>query len=80
MQFTVIWIQAALDALALTWMQAVDRTAVQLAADRADRELQVDADVKGVEFYGDRLLVIDRLHICYRVDVQARQVTVLDVW
>jgi len=81
MRYTVVWTRAALNALADAWTQAQDRAAVTDASDRVDPELEVDPDTKRVDFYGDRLLIVDSyLHIVYRVESAARRVTVLDVW
>lgn len=80
MRYTVYWEQQALDAVASIWLQASDRQVVTRASNRIDPELAVDADSKGVDFYGDRLLVIAPLHVTYRVDVAGKQVRVLNVW
>jgi hypothetical protein len=57
MRYTVVWTDAALDELMTIWTGAADRNAVREAADRIDRILSRDADTRGVDFYGDRLLV-----------------------
>ena len=81
MRYTVVWTQYALDALADAWIQASDRAAVTSASDPVDPELEVNPDSKGVDFYGDRLLVVDSfLHVIFRVEPPKLRVTVLDVW
>jgi hypothetical protein len=54
---------------------------VRDAADRVDPALEMNPDTKSVDFYGDRLFVVDRfLHVVFRIEPAQRRVTVLDVW
>ncbi len=80
MPFTVVWLPAALQQLADIWNSATDRNAVTRAASRVDAILRIDPESKGVDFYGDRLLVLPPLHIVYRVLPDDMQVEVLQVW
>ncbi|MEI6505275.1 MAG: hypothetical protein WCO90_05270 [Planctomycetota bacterium] len=56
--YTVVWHQLALDELTAVWTAADQRQAVTDGVVRIDRALRVDPAVKGVDFYGDRLLVV----------------------
>jgi hypothetical protein len=78
MRFTVVWIQAAQDALADIWNNATDRQDVTDAADVIDRELAVDADFKGAQYGGGWVIVEDPL-VAFTVDVPNRLVTVVQV-
>ena len=80
MRYTVVWTDAALSELARVWMQAADPAAVRAASDEIDRQLARDPETQGVEFYGDRLLVITPLHATFAVRLDDREVVVLNVW
>jgi len=77
--YTVTWHQQALDELTDVWAAAGQRQAVTAGVDRIDRVLRVDPAVKGVDFYGDRLLVILPLAVVYSVREQDRTVEILSV-
>lgn len=79
MRFTVTWHPDARDELARMWLNASDRDAVTKAAHEVDRQLSIDAHLKGVDFYGDRLLVVKPLSVTYSVSVDDRLVEVLQV-
>jgi hypothetical protein len=76
----VVWDDAALDDLADAWTGAPDRDAVRQAADGVDGIQARDPETKGEEFYGNRLLVNEPLHITFAVQPDDRIVRVLHVW
>jgi mRNA-degrading endonuclease RelE of RelBE toxin-antitoxin system len=80
MRYTVEWRSTAEEALADIWLHADDRAAVRAAANRVDPELEVDPEIKGEEFYGDRLIVVHMLHVIYSVVPERRTVYVLELW
>jgi hypothetical protein len=77
--YTVTWHQQALDELTEVWTAASRRQAVADSVNRIDRALRIDPAAKGVEFYGDRLLVILPLPIVYTVRDEDRTVEILSV-
>jgi hypothetical protein len=46
-KYTVVWLESALDDLALFWIKTVHRQAITDSADLADDYLATDADIKG---------------------------------
>ena len=46
-RYTVVWHDAARDNLARLWLATNDKQAVTDAANRIDRELTIDPDIKG---------------------------------
>ncbi len=79
MTFTVVWTQTALDDLALIWINALDRQGVTDACNRIDRELQMDADQKGQDIFGDRYYVDPPLAVVCEVSPDDRLVRVQEV-
>lgn len=79
MRWTVIWNRKVRRDLAEIWMNSSDRNAIRSAADSIDLELAVDADKKGEDFYGDRLLVIAPLAVVFTINRHDRLATVLEV-
>jgi plasmid stabilization system protein ParE len=77
--YTVTWHRQALDELTEVWTAAGQRQAVTDSVHRIDRVLRVDPAVKGVDFYGDRLLVVLPLAVVYSVREQDRMVEILTV-
>jgi hypothetical protein len=67
MRYTVTWDPAAEKELMEIWLDAPDQRAVSEAANTIDRELATDAERKGEEFYGDRLIVILPLSVTFRI-------------
>ena len=57
MRYTVTWDRSAQDELLEIWLASKQRADVTDAANAIDRELSFDALEKGVDFYGDRILV-----------------------
>jgi hypothetical protein len=53
---------------------------MQSAMRAVDHELAYSPETKGVDFYGDRLLVAAPLHVVYTIDSAQREVTVMRVW
>jgi hypothetical protein len=80
MRYTVVWEDAAVDDLARAWMGAPDRKAVRVASHQVDIQLAVNPETKGEEFYGDRLVVIEPLHVTFTVLPDDLMVKVLHVW
>jgi mRNA-degrading endonuclease RelE of RelBE toxin-antitoxin system len=79
MKWTVLWHPEASDKLAEVWLHADNRRAVTQSTHRIELALHEDADKKGVDFYGDRLLVEPPLSVVYRVSAPDRTVMILDV-
>jgi len=77
--FTVTWHQQALDELTEAWTASGKRQAVADSVNRIDRALRVDPAAKGVDFYGDRLLIVSPLAVVYIVRDQDRTVEILSV-
>ena len=80
MRYTVVWTDAASNELARVWMQAADPAAVRAASNEIDRQLSRNPETRGVEYYGDRLLVVAPLQATFVVHPDDRQVVVLNVW
>ncbi|HEY7309722.1 MAG TPA: hypothetical protein VH643_10225 [Gemmataceae bacterium] len=78
MRYTVTWLPDAEDKLADLWTQASDRQAVADAANRIERELLRDADRKGQEDDGQRILVDRPLAVTFTVSPDDCLVTI--VW
>jgi len=55
---TVMWRKQAIEELALVWMATADRQRLSDAVSRIDAAFRVNPEVKGVDFFGDRLLVV----------------------
>jgi len=79
-RFTVTWHPSAVQELTGIWLDAADRNAVTLAAHEIDRALVDDPQIRGEEFYGDRLLVATPLAVTFAVHDVDRIVQVLQVW
>lgn len=79
MPYTVVWHEQAIDELAAVWTASEQRQAVTECVARVDRMLQTDPGIKGVDFYGDRLLVVPPLALVYAVREQDRIVEILTV-
>lgn len=77
--YTVVWHQQALHELAEIWASADRRQAVTDSVVRIDRAIRLDPAVKGVDFYGDRLLIVVPLAVVYSVRENDRQVEILRV-
>jgi hypothetical protein len=80
MRYTVIWTPDALDQLADVWLRATNRNAVTRAAYHIDQILRDDPGTKGVDFYGDRLLVVTPLQVIFVIRPDDRLVEVQQVW
>ena len=79
-RYTVVWHSDARDELARLWIEALDRQAVRSAADAIDRELAVDAPLKGIAIPdGLRQLTIPPLRVLWAVSEADRMVRVLEV-
>ena len=79
MIFTVLWRKQAMDELALVWMATADRPLLSDAVRRIDTALRLNPEIKGVDFYGDRLLVVSPLAVVFVIRDQDRIVEVLQV-
>ena len=80
MRFTVTWHPDARTDLARIWTENSERNAITAASTEIDERLSHDAHFKGVEFYGDRLLVVSPLAVVYSVSVADCLVQILCVW
>ena len=75
--YTVVWHEDALADLAGLWTAAQDRQAITDAVLRVDRVLRNDPNSKGVDFYGDRLLIASPLAVIYTIREHDRLAEVL---
>jgi hypothetical protein len=80
MHYDVEWDDAALVELTDIYNRSPDKNAITQASDQVDRELSVDPEKKGQDFYGDRLLLVGPLHVVYRVGEDTQTVHVLSVY
>jgi hypothetical protein len=77
MRYTVVWVQAALNELTQIWVDADDRQQVTDAANRIDRELATDPDLKGYQDeMGVRILRFSPIEVAYMVLLDDRIVRV----
>jgi hypothetical protein len=65
--YTVTWLPSAIDELTELWIQASDRQAVSVAANRIDRRLRIDAHVQGAEHQDVRILNEPPLMVTFAV-------------
>ena len=82
MKYTVVWLKAAQDLLAILWMNAVDRQEVTDAANVIDAQLRRDPYAYS-ESRGDdnqRILLFPPLGIAFEVSDADCLVTVYAVW
>ena len=80
MRYTVIWSPEALGKLADLWAASDDRDAITRAAGRIERSLRDDPELRGLEYYGDFLVVDSPLAVGYRVIEDDRIADIFDVW
>ena len=80
MRFTVIWSVAAQDQLADVWLASPNRGAVTLAQHQIDQLLRVDPDLRGMPFFGDRILVVLPLRVVFHINSDDMIVEVQEVW
>jgi hypothetical protein len=78
MRYTVTWLTDAEDELTNIWLQASDRQAVTHASNRMERSLKRDADQKGYEDDGRRILIDPPLAFTFTVSPDDCLVTI--VW
>jgi len=79
-RFTVTWLRSAEDRLADLWTMSTNRQAITDAANAIDREVAVDAHIKGSPVSeGLRGLHIPPLHILFEVRELDRIVEVASV-
>lgn len=71
MRYTVVWRETALQQLALIWMAAADRAAVNRSVDEIDAELSQDPDLKGNDYFGDRYILAGGLWASWDRDIYA---------
>lgn len=79
MKWTVVWVGNSEDELTTIWMQAEDRNSITQASNRIERELRVNADQKGEDFYGDRIFVYGPLAVVYELWPDDCQVRIVQV-
>ncbi len=77
--YTVVWHEKAIDDLAGVWIASEQQQAVIASVTSIDRILRSDPSIKGVDFYGDRLLVVLPLAVVYVVKDQDRVVEIVAV-
>jgi hypothetical protein len=76
-RYTVTYTRKAMDALARLWLAAPDRRATTVAGDEIDRELRVDAPLKGSDIgRGYRQLIVSPLVADFSVQEEDRVATV----
>jgi plasmid stabilization system protein ParE len=81
MTFTVVWRPSAERSLAQAWLAAVDRRAVQDAADAIDALLRTGPDEVGESRVAPtRILTVSPLTVYYDVHHDDRLVAVWAVW
>jgi len=81
MNFTVFWSEEAESRLAHEWLIAPDRRIVTEAADRVDALLRHNAHEVGESRSENRRIIIEPpLGVVFSVDVEAREVLVLELW
>jgi len=81
MNFTVLWSAEAESRLATAWLLATDRRIVSQAADRVDRLLRKDAHEVGESRPENRRIIYEPpLGVVFTVDLENRNVLVLDLW
>lgn len=77
---TVTWSEQAIADLAHWWLESSNRKRLASVVASIDAALLHDPELKGIEFYGDRLLVIPPLAVVFTVRATDRVVEVLLVW
>lgn len=77
MRFTVTCHKDAEDQLADIWANHTDRNAIAAASHAIERELAEDAHLKGLDFYGDRLLIVAPLAATFKVSIDDCLVEIL---
>jgi plasmid stabilization system protein ParE len=81
MRYTVVWSNSAQNELTEIWLSAAaDRAQITKAAHQVDQELGTHPEANGVEFYGDRLLVVPPLQLVFNIRANDRIVEILHVW
>jgi hypothetical protein len=79
-RYTVTYTRNSLDALARLWLAAPDRLAITTAGAEIDRELRVDAALRGFNIgRGYRQLIVSPLVVDFSVEEGNRIVTVWSV-
>lgn len=77
MIFSVMWRQQAIEELDRVWMATADRQRLSDAVSRIDAALRLNPEIKGVDFYGDRLLVVAPLAVVFMIREEDRIVEAL---
>jgi hypothetical protein len=80
MIYTVVWEPAALDELALLWMNAPDRRAVSAASNAIDATLRRDPYGSSKTIPGGRALAVPPLVVAFSVSDPDCLVTVWSAW
>lgn len=76
-RFTVLWRKELPDELATLWCDSTERDAISKAANQIDRELLIDAHLKGDGLdSGERRLILGPIAVYFRVDEGDRKVFV----
>ena len=81
MRYTVVWLPAAVQALAAVWLAAPDRNAVTRAVAAVDRVLAASPNAAGVVVFDTvREYTLPPLAVEFEVIDADRRVVVLDCW
>jgi hypothetical protein len=81
MKYTVVWLKAAQDHLADTWVSAPDKAAVTAASNAIDAILEQNPYANSKSRPGgDRVMYVSPLGVAYTVNDTNRMVAVWEVW
>jgi hypothetical protein len=67
------------DELTTIYMNDVDKDGITLASARIERDLSIDPDKKGEDFYGDRIYEYGPLAVVYELRPDDRTVVIIQV-
>ena len=81
MKWRLVWLPTARDKLAAVWVAAssAERQAITAATRRIELELERDADLKGEDFYGDRIFQYGPLAVVFVLSRKKRTVKITQV-
>ena len=79
MRWTVVYVDNSENELADIWLHAADRQAITAAAHRIDEALRDHPDMKGDDFYGDRIYQESPLAVAYTLRPEDRLVRIFQV-
>lgn len=79
MIFTVVWLDEAEEELTRIWYRSSRKQHITVASNSIDKELLIDAHMKGQPRGKDRVLTIRPLAVLYHVNLDDRLVRVLSI-